>query len=309
MDEVQDSTGTIPLGLSVRSHADRVAAFRREMTGENGPLVVPGVTSALLARLVEQQGFEACYATGAGISNFNFAIPDIGLLGRREMADEVFRIADATNLPMFADMDNGYGSPISVMRAMYDYERAGIAAVQLEDQTLPKRCGHFAGKSVVSPDEMASKVRAAVKARTGETVVVARTDSVAIEGLDAAIERSWMNLRAGADVLFIEAPEDLASLERIGKTFKGVPLLVNVVEGGKTPELSLEQFNELGFTIVLYANFLMRIVLQSAEEALAVLRKEGRSASLNDRMLTWQRRQALVGLDAFDELEDALRNG
>jgi 2-methylisocitrate lyase-like PEP mutase family enzyme len=301
-----DPARNIPTGLTARSQPDRVQAFRTAMSGDD-PLLIPGVTNAALARLVEQQGFRACYATGAGISNFNFGIPDIGLLGRQEMSDEVFRIADATNLPVFADMDNGYGSPISVMRAMYDYERGGIAAVQLEDQTLPKRCGHFAGKSIVPPDEMVAKVRAAAAARTGETVIVARTDAIAVEGIDAAIERARAYLRAGADVLFIEAPRSREEIALIGSTFRGVPLLINVVEGGKTPALPAEEFVELGFGIILYANTVMRVVLQAAAEALAVLHDDGGSESLKDRMFDWERRQALVRLDEFDALEDELR--
>jgi len=308
MGDVTIDPADIPIALRARSQPDRAKAFRTAMTAEE-PMLIPGVTSAALARLVERQGFEACYATGAGISNFTYGIPDIGLLGREDMAEAVFRIADATTLPVFADMDNGYGSPISVMRAMYDYERGGIAAVQLEDQTLPKRCGHFAGKSIVPTDEMVAKVRAAVAARTGDTVVVARTDAIAIEGLDGAIERARAYLRAGADVLFIEAPRSRDELELIGRTFKGVPLLVNIVEGGKTPALPLDEFVELGFSIVLYANTVMRVVLRAAEEALATLRRDGGSAALEDRMFDWERRQELVGLDLFDALEDALRSG
>lgn len=308
MGDVTVDPADIPIALRARPQPERAQAFRMAMSAPE-PLLIPGVTSAALARLVERQGFDACYATGAGISNFSYGIPDIGLLGRQEMADEVFRIADATSLPVFADMDNGYGSPISVMRAMYDYERGGVAAVQLEDQTLPKRCGHFAGKSIVPTDEMVAKVRAAVAARTGDTVVVARTDAIAAEGLDGAIERARAYLRAGADVLFIEAPRSRDELELIGRTFKGVPLLVNIVEGGKTPSLPLDEFVELGFSIVLYANTVMRVVLRAAEEALSILHRDGGSAALEDRMFDWERRQELVGLDAFDALEDALRSG
>lgn len=309
MTDVPIDPSQIPVGLRARSQPDRAAAFRSAMSGVDGPLLIPGVTNAVLARLVEREGFRACYATGAGISNFTYGIPDIGLLGRQEMAEEVFRIADATDLPVFADMDNGYGSPISVMRAMYDYERAGVAAVQLEDQTLPKRCGHFAGKSIVPQDEMVAKVRAAVAARTGGTVVVARTDAIAIEGIDGALERARAYLRAGADVLFIEAPRSRDEIALIGRTFKGVPLLANVVEGGKTPALSLDEFAELGFSIVLYANTVMRVMLHAAEGALQSLRRDGGSAALSDRMFDWERRQELVGLDRFDALEDLLRTG
>lgn len=306
MDDID--AAEVPVGLRLRSQPERAQAFRDAMSGPE-PLLIPGVTNAALARLVERQGFKACYATGAGISNFSFGIPDIGLLGRQEMADEVTRIADSTDLPVFADMDNGYGSPISVMRAMHDYERGGIAAVQLEDQTLPKRCGHFAGKSIVPMDEMVAKVRAAAAARTGDTVIVARTDAIAIEGIDAAIERARAYLRAGADVLFVEAPRSREELELVGRTFKGVPLLANVVEGGKTPALALDEFAELGFNIVLYANTVMRVALRAAEEALIALQRDGGSEALTDRMFDWERRQELVGLDRFDALEDRLRAG
>jgi 2-methylisocitrate lyase-like PEP mutase family enzyme len=306
MNDIGTARSQVPVGLRLRPQPERVRAFRDAMSAPE-PLLIPGVTSAALARLVERQGFKACYATGAGISNFSFGIPDIGLLGRQEMAHEVTRIADTTTLPVFADMDNGYGGPISVMRAMHDYERAGIAAVQLEDQTLPKRCGHFAGKSIVPVDEMVAKVRAAVAARTGDTVVVARTDAIAIEGIDHALDRARAYLRAGADVLFVEAPRSREEIELIGRTFRGVPLLANVVEGGQTPALALDEFAELGFNIVLYANTVMRVVLRAAEEALKALQRDGGSAALTDRMFDWERRQELVGLDLFDSLEDRLR--
>lgn len=297
---------SIPLPLRGQDRAAKVAGLRIRLHAEE-PLLLPGVTNALFARLAEGAGFDACYATGAGISNLEWALPDIGLIGGYEMAVQVGRIAQATTLPLIADADNGYGGPISVIRTVHDLEAAGVAAMQFEDQSMPKRCGHFERKTLVTADEMVAKLRAARLARSDDTVIIARTDAIAIEGLEAAISRGRAYLDAGADVLFIEAPRDVDELRRVGTEFRNVPLVINVVEGGRTPELPVADYAEMGYNVILYANLVMGAALQAADDVLQELRTGGDHRSIQSTRISWERRQSLVRLDAFDDLEDALR--
>lgn len=297
---------SVPLAFETQDRAAKVVALRAQLLSEE-LTVLPGVTNALLARLAEEAGFAACYATGAGIANWEWALPDIGAIGGQEMAEQVERIADATALPVIADADNGYGGVMSVVRTVHSYERAGAAGLQLEDQASPKRCGHFAGKTLVSTQEMAAKLRAAALARTQDTVLIARTDAIAVEGLGTAMERGHAYLAAGADVLFIEAPEDVGQLEAIGREFRSVPLIVNVVNGGKTPEMPVEAYREMGFRVVLFANVLLGALVRCAEDVLRKVRVDDREG-LQAHRLSWDRRQSLVGLAEFDRLEDGVRN-
>jgi 2-methylisocitrate lyase-like PEP mutase family enzyme len=297
---------SVPLPLRAPDRAAKVAALRHRLDADE-PLLLPGVTNALFARLVEDAGFEACYVTGAGIANIEWALPDIGLIGGHEMAIQVSRIADATTLPLIADADNGYGGPISVIRTVHDLERAGVAAMQFEDQSMPKRCGHFERKALVTEDEMVAKLRAARLARSDDTVIIARTDAIAVEGFDLAMSRARAYLDAGADVLFIEAPQDDDQLRRVGREFRHVPLVINVVEGGRTPELPVAAYAEMGYDIILYANLVMGAALRAADDVLQELRTTGDHRSIQTERISWARRQSLVRLDAFDDLEDALR--
>ena len=295
----------VPPGLGGWDRAERVAALRQRLAQPRA-LLVPGAPVALVARIVERAGFEACYATGAGVANLEWGLADLGLLGAAEMAVQAGRLADATHLPLIVDADDGYGGPLGVMRTVRHLEAAGAAAVQLEDQAAPKRCGHFDGKRLIGADEMVAKLRAAKLAMTDDTVLVARTDAVAVEGLDAALRRAERYRRAGADVLFVEAPEDQTQLERIGAELGEIPLLANVVEGGRTPELDLADYERLGFRVVLYANLVLRVMLRAADDALGTLAREGHSRSLRDVMLSWTARQELVLRDAAGALEDWL---
>jgi 2,3-dimethylmalate lyase len=207
----------------------------RELMARPGLVVAPGCYDALSARLVEEAGFDACYMTGFGTSSGYLGRPDVGLLTMNEMVDNGRRIVGAIGLPLIADGDTGYGNAINVVRTVHEYERAGISAIQLEDQVMPKKCGHMAGKAVVSAAEATKKIAAAVAARYNDDfVIIARTDSRATDGLDAAIERARMFRDAGADVLFIEALLNEAEIERVAETFRGTPLFFNWAEGGKT---------------------------------------------------------------------------
>lgn len=288
---------------------ERRLALRRALHDslEGTPLVLPGVTDALGARLVEETGFAATYATGAGLANAGFDMPDIGLVGLREMADHVERLSEATSLPLVVDGDTGHGGPLATMRTVRLLERAGASAVQLEDQEMPKRCGHFDSHSLIPSGHMATKIAAACAARSDEeTVIIARTDARSVHGIDEAVRRAHLYAEAGADVLFVEAPRTVEELALVGKELSGIPLVVNVVEGGKTPQLSLEEYAGLGFGVVLFANFLMRSMHAAGATALRHLRDHGETSSQTERMASWSQRQELFGLPAFSAAESAL---
>jgi 2,3-dimethylmalate lyase len=297
----------VPHGLASAVGAARRRGVLRELLTNAQPLVLPGVSDALGARLADRAGFAACYATGAGIANAQFGVADVGLVSLGEVVEQVERITDATHRPVIVDADTGHGGPLSVMRTVHLLERAGAAGIQLEDQRMPKRCGHFDGHQLVDSGEMVAKIHAARRARSGPDsealVIIARTDARGVYGIDEALRRAHQYLDAGADGLFIEAPRGVAELERIGREFRGVPLVANVVEGGKTVPLTAAELSALGFSIVLYANFLMRAMAFAGQQALRYLAEHGETNGFADRILPWAQRQelfALPGLTALD---------
>jgi 2-methylisocitrate lyase-like PEP mutase family enzyme len=259
--------------------SDAPGARLRRLLERTEPLVVPGCADALTARLAQAAGFEALYATGAGIAN--------SLLGR----------------PDVADIDTGFGNAINAGRTARAFERAGVAAVQIEDQVFPKRCGHFAGTEVIPLDEMLGKLRAVLDARADPSlVVIARTDALAGHGFDVAVERALAFADAGADAIFVEAPTDRDQLAALASRIPA-PLVANMVEGGRTPLLSSDELGAMGYRIVLFANAALRVAAAAVRDAFAELRRTGSTAGLVDRMLTWDERQALVGLDEIEALE------
>ncbi|CAB4945110.1 unannotated protein [freshwater metagenome] len=297
-------SATPPAIPSVAGAAARRVALRAALAS-GSPLVLPGASDAAGAMLVERAGFSACYATGAGIANAQFGLPDIGLVSQTEMVAQVSRMVAAMSLPVVADADTGFGGVPSVIRTIQAYERAGAAAVQLEDQTYPKRCGHFDGHTLIEAAEMQAKVAAAVAAREDPNLlIIARTDARGVLGLDEAIRRGHAYLKAGADALFLEAPTSVEEMQRIGAEFAGVPLVANIVEGGKTPNLSVAELHAMGFTIALFANFLMRAMLFAGQQALAHLGAAQETDSFADRMLSWRDRQEMFRLAEFGSIED-----
>ena len=215
---------------------------------------------------------------------------------------ESSKILDATNLPAIIDADTGYGGPLSVMRTIHQLENLGAAAIQLEDQVMPKRCGHFDNKSVIDCKSMVQKLEAAQEARSDpKLVIIARTDARSVNGLDDAIQRGLAYAEAGADAIFVEAPQTIEELETIGEALKGIPLVVNVVEGGKTPQLSIREYEDMGFKIILYANLLLRTMLLSGQTALTHLKNNGTSKGFESQILPWSERQDLVELDLYDD--------
>jgi 2-methylisocitrate lyase-like PEP mutase family enzyme len=275
----------------------------RQLANARRALLVPGVYSALTARQVELAGFEAVYATGAGIANSLLAAPDLGLTSFKEVLDQVQYITDAVEIPLIVDADTGFGNALSVRRVVRALERAGAAAAQLEDQEFPKRCGHFDGKRLVSTEEMLGKIKAAVDARTSEEfLIVGRTDARAELGLEAAIERAERFVEVGADIIMVEAPLSLDEYADVARRVR-VPCLANLVEGGKGVAPTQAQLQEMGYGIALHANIALRAAMRAVTDILDYLRENGMAAGAEDRFATWTERQALVRLDEHQDLE------
>jgi 2-methylisocitrate lyase-like PEP mutase family enzyme len=274
----------------------------RQLMGRPGAIVAPGVVDALGGKLVRSHGFEAVYMTGAGTTAVRLGMPDVGLLTATEMIDNAARIADAAGIPLIADADNGYGGVLNVRRTIRDYERAGVAAIHLEDQVIPKRCGHLAGKQLVPTEEMVAKIRAAADARTDpDFVLIARTDAIAVEGLDAALERAARYREAGADVLFVEAP----SREQLPLIAPRVdaPLLYNMAASGKTPFLGKAEIERLGFKIIIYPNWVLLAAIKAANEVLSTLKTTGSIAEIAKEVTTFKEFFDLLGMPEVQALE------
>lgn len=261
-----------------------------------GAVIAPGVYDPFTANLAAQAGFECVYLSGASLAYTKLGRPDLGLVTMTEVADSIAAIRDRVDIALVVDADTGYGNALNVQRAVRVFERSGASAIQLEDQTFPKRCGHLSGKTLISVDEMAGKVKAACDARHSEaTQIIARTDAIAVEGLDAAIERAERYLEAGADVLFIEAPQSRQEQLVITERFhQRIPLLANMVEGGRTPAGSADQLADLGFKLVIFPGGLARAVIRQVSAYFESLKKYGTTEPFRDRMAS------------FDELNDAI---
>ncbi len=271
-------------------------------------LVAPGAYDALTARLLEQAGFEAVYRGGYAASAAAFALPDLGITTLTDMVDHARRMTSAITVPVIADADTGYGEVPQVIHTVHELERAGVAAIQFEDQVFPKRCGHMEGKKVIPAEEMVVKVRAALDARRNpETVIIARSDATAVTGLDDAIARSRRYADAGADVIFIDAPTSEDDLKAIAGGGINAVLMVNISEYGKTPDLGAQRFEELGFGLVIYPSSTLFAAAQSTKELAAALMAEGSTVSSVPRMMPFDEINSILGKDEWDSLEDNLR--
>lgn len=284
----------------------RAAEVLRERVSTGRQLVVPGAANALAARVIEDTGFDAIYVTGAGIANTFLGSPDIGLVSLSELRDHVEAIADAVQLPLIVDADTGFGNPLNVARTIRVLERAGAAAIQLEDQVSPKKCGHFTGKGVIPTGEMVQKIHAAVDARTDESLcIIARTDARVVEGMDLALERAAAYQEAGADILFVEAPRSLEELHAIPQRVPGRHV-ANIVEGGLTPLLPASELTD--FSIVLFANIALQAAVKGMQSVLGDVLRTGSLAGTAERVAPWSERQRLVRKDVFDALEEKYRS-
>jgi 2-methylisocitrate lyase-like PEP mutase family enzyme len=261
------------------------------------PIVVaPGVYDAFTALVAEQSGFTTLYVSGAAISYTRLGRPDIGLVSLSEVVEIVGVVRDRVDADLIVDADTGYGNALNVGRTMRLFERAGASAVQLEDQDFPKRCGHLDGKVLIPAAEMVGKIKAALDARRSrETLVIARTDAVAVEGFESAIERAALYRDAGADVLFVEAPKTRVELKRIPPALGGVPLMANMVEGGKTPVLSAAELESMGFALVIFPGGIVRALARMASEYYASLAAGGTSEPFRSRMLDFAGLNELIG--------------
>ena len=283
---------------------DRAPTQLRKLLARPGCTVAPGVAEGLAARLVARAGFDAVYMTGFGTSMTRLGMADIGLLTMSEMVDNAARIVEATGLPVIADADTGYGNPMNMRRTIREYEKAGVAAVHIEDQDWPKRCGHLAGKRVITTADMVSKIKAAVDARwDADFAIITRTDAIAVEGLEAALERGERYREAGADMLFIEAPVGREEVERVARHFKGVPLLYNMAASGKTPHIPAEELGKLGFKLAIFPNYVMLAAIPAIERMLGELKKTGTVAHLLGEMADFKKFTEISQLPEIQKLE------
>jgi 2-methylisocitrate lyase-like PEP mutase family enzyme len=271
---------------------------------ERRGLLLPGAANALAARVIEDLGFEAVYLSGAGLTNSLWGMPDLGFISLPELAQHTVAIREAVNLPLVVDADTGFGNALNVWHCVRVLERAGADAIQIEDQIMPKKCGHFANKSVIAVDEMVGKIKAAVDGRMCEDlVIIARTDALSVEGFESAIERAQRYIEAGADMTFVEAPENIDLMRNIPQRLS-VPQVVNVVVGGKTPVLAQKDLAAMGFGFVLYANVALQGAIAGMQQALAHLKDNGRLDETNAKVVSFTERQRLVRKPLFDELEN-----
>ena len=285
--------------------ADRVSLCTtlKQLLQRRAATVIPGAANALSARVIADLGFPAVYVTGAGVTNMNLGLPDLGLITLSELADQVAAIRDVVELPLIVDGDTGFGNPVNTVRTIRVLERSGANGIQIEDQIFPKKCGHFEGKGVIPADEMVQKIRAAVDTRRDpDFQIIARTDARASEGLDAAIDRAQAYIEAGADVTFVEAPVGIGELERIASQL-AVPQVVNLVFGGKTPLVPQRELERMGFGMVLYANAALQGAVWGMQNVLGALRRDGDLTRVKDQLASVSERQRLVGKPEQDALE------
>lgn len=279
----------------------RTTQFRKLLRGK-AILVAPGAFDGLSARLIEKAGFPLIYVTGGGIAR-SMGYPDMGLLTMSEVITRVKNIVDVTEVPVIADADTGYGNALNVMRAVREFEASGVAGIHIEDQITPKKCGHYEGKSLVSEEEMIKKIEAAREARTDpDFVIIARTDARAVEGLDKAIQRGNRYAGAGADMIFVEAPQSVDEIERIAKSIS-IPLLINMFKGGKTPLVPMNKLEAMGYRVAIVPSPLQLAAIHAMKELLQVLKREGTIEPFSERMVSFRERDEIVDLPKYEKLE------
>ncbi len=293
----------------LRTRPNGPARLAELLSADDGPVLLPGCYDALGARLIQQAGFDAVYMTGFGTSAGLLGRPDVGLLGLTEMVDNARRIVAATDLPVIADADTGYGNQINVIRTIQSYEQAGVAGIHIEDQVMPKKCGHMEGKVVVPRDEFVGKIRAAVAARRDPNfAIIARTDARAPHGLAEALARAREARDAGADAVFVEALQDRAELETVASELADVPLVFNWAEGGKTPPLTIDEITDLGFAIVIMPISTLLAATRAMQEALAQIRIDGTPVNAVKTMPSFESFTSTIGLPEITNLEQTFAN-
>ena len=281
--------------------------LKARLLQKNG-LLVPGAANALAARVIHALGYEAIYLSGAGLTNTFYAMPDLGFINLTDLASHTQAISQAVPLPLIVDADTGFGNALNTFHTVKVLEAAGANAIQLEDQINPKKCGHFNDKGVISKSDMVGKIKAAVDARRHQDfLIIARTDARAVEGFESAIERALAYEEAGADVLFVEAPESVEEIKAIPQRLSS-PQIINMVIGGKTPNMHAKEFSDMGFGMVLYANAALQGAVKGMQLALGELKTSGRLDESSGLVATFKERQSLVDKDVFDQLEKKYAN-
>jgi carboxyvinyl-carboxyphosphonate phosphorylmutase len=276
----------------------------RKILAQERTVLVPGAYDALSAKILQQAGFKVLYMTGSGVTASLTGMPDVGILTMTEMVNQARNMVGAIDLPLICDADNGYGNPINVIRTVKEYERVGVAGIHIEDQVAPKKCGHFEGKQIVAAEEMVKKIEAAIYAREEDDfLLIARTDARSVEGLDEALERARLYAEAGADMIFVESPQSVEELKVISEKLPHIPLLVNIVEGGKTPILPFEDLREMGFKIVLYPTSGIRAAAKILQELAGHLHRYKDTRDFEDRLVSFEGRNQITGLAHIGELE------
>jgi len=279
----------------------RTTQFRRLLEGK-AILVAPGAFDGLSARLIEKAGFPLAYVTGGGIAR-SMGYPDMGLLTMSEVISRVKNMVDVTEIPVLADADTGYGNALNVMRTVREFETVGVAGIHIEDQITPKKCGHYEGKSLDSEEEMIKKIEAASEARTDpDFVIIARTDARAVEGLDKAIQRGKRYAGAGADMIFVEAPQSVEEIKKIADSISA-PLLINMFKGGKTPLVRMDKLESMGYRVAIVPSPLQLAAIHAMKELLQVLKREGTIEPFSERMVSFRERDEIVDLPKYEKLE------
>lgn len=276
----------------------------RKILSQEKAILVPGIYDAFSAKIFKQAGFKVLYMTGSGLTASLTGMPDVGILTMTEMVNQARNIVNAVDLPLICDADDGYGNPINVIRTVKEYERAGVAGIHIEDQVAPKKCGHFEDKQVIPAEEMVKKIEAAHYAREDDQfLLIARTDSRSVKGLEEALKRARLYFEAGADMIFVESPQSVDELKTISGELSDIPLLVNMVEGGKTPILPFEDLQEMDFKIVLYPTSSIRAVAKALQELAAGLCRKKGTKDFETRLVTFEERNEITGLADIKELE------
>jgi 2-methylisocitrate lyase-like PEP mutase family enzyme len=275
----------------------------KQLLNRNQLLVAPGCFDGLSARLVQEAGFEAAYLSGGAVAR-SMGIPDIGLVTMSESIERAAQVVSVINLPIIADADTGYGNAVNLVRTVREFERAGVAAIHIEDQITPKRCGHLDGKEVISLGEMTQKLQAALAARNDpDFCIIARTDARGVNGFDDAIKRGQAFAKLGVDAIFVEAPQSEEELAEIPRRIPNIPLLVNVFKGGKTPMLPVERLEKMGYRIAIYPSETQRAAIYAMRTALSTLKREGTTESMDAALTTFKERDRVVDLDGWQKIE------
>jgi 2-methylisocitrate lyase-like PEP mutase family enzyme len=275
----------------------------KQLLKRNQLLVAPGCFDGLSARLVQEAGFEAAYLSGGAVAR-SMGIPDIGLVTMSESIERAVQVVSAIKIPIIADADTGYGNAVNLVRTVREFERAGVAAIHIEDQITPKRCGHLDGKEVISLAEMELKLKAALAARADpDFCIIARTDARGVNGFDDAVKRANAFAKLGVDAIFLEAPQSEEELAEIPRRVPNIPLLVNVFKGGKTPMLPMDRLEKMGYRIAIYPSETQRAAIHAMRTALSTLKREGTTESIDAALTTFKDRDKVVGLDDWNNIE------